>query len=52
MQEAARNLGHRPQDFPGAQWLSDHMISLPIYGEMTADQRAAVIDAVRSFYRS
>ena len=52
MLEAARNLGHRPLDFPTAQWLSDHVISLPIYGEMTSNQRETVINTVRSFYAS
>lgn len=52
MQEAARGLGYRPDDFPVTRWLTDRIVSLPIYGEMTAEQRAAVIDGVRSFYRA
>jgi dTDP-4-amino-4,6-dideoxygalactose transaminase len=51
MQEAARPLGHQPGDFPVATWLSQRIVSLPIYAEMTAEQRAAVIAGVRSFYR-
>jgi len=51
-QEAARALGHRPEDFPAASWLAERIVSLPLYGEMTDEQRAAVIDGVRSFYRS
>jgi dTDP-4-amino-4,6-dideoxygalactose transaminase len=50
MQPAARSLGHRPDDFPIARWLTDRVVSLPIYGEMTPEQRAAVLDGVRSFY--
>jgi dTDP-4-amino-4,6-dideoxygalactose transaminase len=50
-QEAARSLGHPPQDFPVATWLAERIVSLPIYGEMTEAQRRAVIDGVRSFYR-
>lgn len=51
-QEAARLLGHGPADFPVAIWLSERIVSLPIYAEMTSAQRAAVIGGVRSFYRS
>jgi dTDP-4-amino-4,6-dideoxygalactose transaminase len=50
MQPAARALGHRPDDFPVTRWLADRIVSLPIYGEMTPEQRAAVIMGVRSFY--
>jgi dTDP-4-amino-4,6-dideoxygalactose transaminase len=50
-QEAARRLGHRPQDFPVATWLAERIVSLPIYGELTEPQRGAVIDGVRSFYQ-
>jgi dTDP-4-amino-4,6-dideoxygalactose transaminase len=51
-QPAARSLGHRPDDFPVTQWLADHVVSLPIYPEMTEAQRRAVIDGVRSFYEA
>lgn len=50
-QEAARGLGHRPEDFPVATWLAERIVSLPLYAEMTEAQRRAVIDGVRSFYR-
>ena len=52
MQPAARALGHGPDDFPVARWLADRILSLPIYGEMTPEQRAAVIEGVRSFYEA
>ena len=51
MQEAARVLGHRPEDFPVTRWLADRIVSLPLYPEMSPEQRSAVIDGVRSFYR-
>ena len=51
MQPAARDLGYKPDDFPIAHWLADRIVSLPIYAEMTLDQRAAVIEGVRSFYK-
>lgn len=51
MQPAARDLGYKPDDFPIAHWLADRIVSLPIYAEMTLEQRAAVIEEVRSFYK-
>ena len=52
MQPAARALGHAPGDFPVATWLSERIVSLPVYPELTRAQRDAVIDGVRSFYAS
>ncbi len=51
MQEAARGLGHRAEDFPVTKWLSERIVSLPLYAEMTEAQQAAVVDAVGSFYK-
>jgi dTDP-4-amino-4,6-dideoxygalactose transaminase len=51
LQPAARALGYRPDDFPVTRWLACRIVSLPCYGEMTREQRRAVIDGVRSFYR-
>jgi len=50
-QPAAQGLGYGPDDFPVASWLAERIVSLPLYPELTAAQRAAVIDGVRSFYR-
>jgi dTDP-4-amino-4,6-dideoxygalactose transaminase len=50
LQEAARSLGHRADDFPVTRSLADRIVSLPLYAEMTEEQRRAVIDGVRSFY--
>jgi dTDP-4-amino-4,6-dideoxygalactose transaminase len=50
-QPASRALGYRTGDFPVTEWLADRIVSLPIYAEMTPEQRMAVIDGVRSFYR-
>jgi dTDP-4-amino-4,6-dideoxygalactose transaminase len=50
MQPAARELGLAPDAFPVAYSLSQRIVSLPAYGELTPDQRHAVIDGVRSFY--
>jgi len=51
MQDAARGLDVKMDDFPVTRWLVDRIVSLPLYAEMTAAQRATVIDGVRSFYR-
>jgi dTDP-4-amino-4,6-dideoxygalactose transaminase len=50
LQPAAAALGHRPGSFPNAEWLAERIVSLPLYGELTDAQQAAVIDGVRSFY--
>jgi dTDP-4-amino-4,6-dideoxygalactose transaminase len=50
VQPAARSLGIAPNDFPVAYSLAQRIVSLPAYGELTAEQRQAVIDGVRSFY--
>ena len=51
-QAPARALGHRPEDFPIAHSLSRRVVSLPLYPELTRDQRDAVIQGVRSFYEA
>jgi dTDP-4-amino-4,6-dideoxygalactose transaminase len=51
-QPAAHELGLAPDDFPVAHSLSQRIVSLPVYGELTRAQRQAVIDGVRSFYGS
>ena len=50
-QLVARALGYRPEEFPETRWLADRIVSLPLYSEMSREQRSTVIDAVRSFYR-
>jgi dTDP-4-amino-4,6-dideoxygalactose transaminase len=50
MQPAARELGLAPDDFPVAHSLAQRIVSLPLYGELTPEQRSAVVDGVRSFY--
>jgi dTDP-4-amino-4,6-dideoxygalactose transaminase len=50
MQPAARYLGLAPEDFPVALELSRSIATLPLYGELSTEQRRAVVDGVRSFY--
>ncbi len=47
LQGAFAALGHRVGDFPVAERLAGEMISLPMYPELTADQQAQVIAALR-----
>src|SRR5262245_41492104 len=50
MQPAAAGLDYRPDDFPVAWWLSERIVSLPLYAELTPAQRQCVTDSVREFY--
>jgi dTDP-4-amino-4,6-dideoxygalactose transaminase len=51
LQPAAAGLGYDAAEFPVATRLASHIVSLPLYPELTREQRAAVIDGVRSFYQ-
>ena len=50
LQPALKYLGCRPGDLPVTESLAGEVISLPIYPELTAEQRAYVADAIRDFY--
>lgn len=50
LQEAARDLGYKPGDFPVTERLTQTMLSLPIYPELTAEEVSHVIRSVRSFF--
>lgn len=50
LEEAYRNLGGRPGDFPHAEQACREVLSLPIMPELTDAQRAHVADSVRSFF--
>lgn len=52
MQPVAQQLGYRNEDYPVATAMAQRIVSLPLYAEMTPAQQDAVIDGVRSFYRS
>jgi dTDP-4-amino-4,6-dideoxygalactose transaminase len=49
--EAYRYLGHQSGTFPVSERLSESMVSLPIYPELTEAQQAHVTGAVKEFYR-
>lgn len=48
-QKPYRHLGYARGDFPNAEHLADRVVSLPFFPEMTDDEVAHVIDAVRAF---
>ncbi|MBI2058262.1 MAG: DegT/DnrJ/EryC1/StrS family aminotransferase [Nitrospirae bacterium] len=51
LQEAARELGYRPGDLPLTEALSGRILSLPIFPELTMEERETVVARIRRFYR-
>lgn len=50
LQPAFQSLGYSPGDLPVTEQMADEVISLPMYAELTADQRTYVADAICEFY--
>ena len=51
LQECYEQLGYRPGDFPVTEAQASHMVSLPMYPEMSEDAIARIADAVIAFGR-
>ena len=51
LQECFKDLGYRPGAFPEAEAAANDSLALPIYPELTEAQQAAVVAAIRTFYR-
>ena len=49
LQKAYSFLGYKEGDFPNAEYLAAHCVSLPIYAELTESHVERVINAVNSF---
>ena len=52
LQECFRDLGYRPGAFPVAEAQAKDSLALPIYPELAEAQQAAVVNAIRTFYRA
>jgi dTDP-4-amino-4,6-dideoxygalactose transaminase len=50
LQEAAKELGYKEGDFPVTERQAKRILSLPVYPELTPEQRQHVVDSVRRFY--
>ena len=46
LQPALENLGYGPGEFPNAEWACDHVLSLPIFPQLSDDEVDRVIEAL------
>ncbi|WNM61911.1 DegT/DnrJ/EryC1/StrS family aminotransferase [Candidatus Nitrospira neomarina] len=50
LQECYQDLGYHKGDFPVSEQLSQEVLSLPIYPELTQDQLQYVVDTINAFF--
>ena len=49
-QECFRYLGYRPSDFPQSRRAAQETLALPVYAELSPDQRSLVVSSIAEFY--
>ncbi|MCY2687958.1 DegT/DnrJ/EryC1/StrS family aminotransferase [Salinimicrobium sp. TH3] len=49
LQKAYTHLGYKVGDFPNAEYLSNHCLSLPMYAELTDDDVAYVVNVLNAY---
>jgi dTDP-4-amino-4,6-dideoxygalactose transaminase len=50
LQKCFQPLGYKAGAFPNAEAAANDSLALPIYPELTEEQQASVVDAIRTFY--
>jgi len=51
LQECFRNLGYKKGDLPVAEEAASSVLSLPVYPELTAEQKNYIVEKIAGFYR-
>jgi dTDP-4-amino-4,6-dideoxygalactose transaminase len=51
MQECFSELGYKAGDLPVSETMARKVLSIPIYPELTNEQKEYVCDSIRAFYK-
>jgi dTDP-4-amino-4,6-dideoxygalactose transaminase len=51
VQPCFEGLGYKQGDFPHAERASEEVLAIPVYPELTQEQRQFVVDSIVDFYR-